>query len=367
MLPRVLRLCVKVCPTAVSTVGAGTKEEGTLIPHLPLNPSLCLRNHRNRKGNAVSHLLMTTASVADRLHIQGQVRIVASVNTVSSRKTAKPELADVKDAAVTKENTTTSPPTLTERRIQGPTPATKTHLEDHAVAEETEKSTVQPAKTAETAIIAAAVADPRTIAPPTTINLLALRAAATAIAREKRNAPTATEAIVTANALAGTAQPLPMAPLTTILHAAHVARTQFPLTTIKDSRSKALAQAPSRLLHPLALATLATRTETTDDLLLLLLPYLKTTLLAPLQTPMLKNAKLASKSVWPRNSRDVKVLQLERGIEAVSKADEAPMLEVRAKEEAKVGRSAIGMKMRKVRKLEPRELREKERLRDGAE
>jgi len=50
-----------------------------------------------------------------------------------------------------------------------------------------------------------------------------------------------------------------------------------------------------------------------------------------------------------------------------SKEDGARMLEVRAREEVKVGRSFIGMKMRRARKLELRELREKERLRDGDE
>jgi len=309
MLPRVPKLCVRACPTAASTAGAVTKEEGTLIPRLPLNLNLCLHNHLNRKENAVNHLLTTTVSVVGRLHTQDQVRIAASVNTVSSRKTARPELADVKDAAATRENMTTSLPTPTERRIQqDPTLATKTHLEDHAVAEETEKNIVQPAKTAGTAIIVAAAADPRTTVSPTTISPLVPRAAATETVREKKNAQTATEATVTASALAGTAQSLPMAPPTTTLLAAHVAKSQHLPPTTKVSRSRALAQAPNPLLRPPVPAALATKTEPTDDLLLPPSPYPKTMLLAPPQTPMLKNAKLASKNVWLKNSRDVKAL-----------------------------------------------------------
>lgn len=306
MLPRVPKLCVRVCPTAAFTVGADTKEEGTLILRLHLNLNLCLHNHLNHKENAANRLLTTPVSVVDHLHTLDQVRTAASASTVSSRKIAKHELVDARDVAVTRENTTTNLPTPTERRIpQDLIPATKTHLEDHAVAEETEKSIVQPARTAETAIIVVAAADPRTTVPLTTISL-APRAAATETAREKKNAQTATEATVTANALAGTAQPLPMVPLTIILLAAHVAKSQHLPPTTKVSRSRALAQAPSPSLHPPALATLATRTEPTDDLLLPLSPYPKTMLLALLQTHMLKNAKLASKSVWLKNSRDVK-------------------------------------------------------------
>ena len=51
----------------------------------------------------------------------------------------------------------------------------------------------------------------------------------------------------------------------------------------------------------------------------------------------------------------------------VSKEDGDRTLEVRAREEAKVGRSVIGMKMKRARKLEPRELNARERLRDGDE
>jgi len=43
------------------------------------------------------------------------------------------------------------------------------------------------------------------------------------------------------------------------------------------------------------------------------------------------------------------------------------MLGVRAREEAKVGRSVIGMKMRRARKPELRELNARERLRDGGD
>jgi hypothetical protein len=107
MLLRVPRLCVRVCPTVAFTVGADTKEEGTLIPLLPLNLNLFLHNHPNRKENAANHLPKTTASVADRLHILDQVRTAASVSTASSRRTAKHELADVNGVAATKENTTT--------------------------------------------------------------------------------------------------------------------------------------------------------------------------------------------------------------------------------------------------------------------
>ena len=264
MLLRVPRLCVRVCPIVASTVGADIKEEGTPIPHLLLNLSPFLHNHPNRKENAVSHLLTTTASVADRLHIQGQVRTAASVSTVSSRKTAKPELADAKDAAATRENTMMSLSTLTERKTpQDPTPATKTHLEDHAVAEETERSIAQPAKTAETAIIAVVAAGLRITVPPMTINPLAPKVAVTATAREKRNARTAIEATVIANALAEIAQPLPMVPLTITLHAAHAVRSQRRTTMTKVSRSRALAAAnPSP--HLLARARTATTTELPD-------------------------------------------------------------------------------------------------------
>jgi hypothetical protein len=270
MLPRVPRLCVRVCPTVAFIAGADIKEEGITIPRLPLNLNLFRHNHLNRKENAVSHRPKTTASVADRLHIPDQVRTVASVSTVSNHRTAKHELADAKDAAATKENTTTSLPNPKRKRTQlDQTLATKTHLEDHAAAEETERSTVRPAKTAETAIIAAAAADPamtRTIALPTTINLLAPRAAATETAREKRNVQTAIEATVTANAHVEIVQPPPMErPTITPLPAAHAAKTQLPTPTTKVSRSRARAQAPNPSPHPLAPATLATKTETTDD------------------------------------------------------------------------------------------------------
>jgi hypothetical protein len=370
MLPRVPRLCVKVCPTVASTAGADTREEGTLIPHLPLNLNLFRHNHPNHKENAASHLLTKTASVADRHHIQDQVRTAASVNTVSSRKIARHEPADVKDVAATKENTTTNLSTPTGKRTrQGPTPAMKTHLEDHAVAEETEKSTVQSAKTAETAIIAAVAADPamtRTIAPPTTINLLVPRAVATETAREKRNVRIAIEATVTGNALVEIAQPLPMGLLiVTPLHAAHVAKTQLQLPTTKDSRSKAPAQAPNPSLHPPVPATLATKTEPTDVPVLLPSPYPKTLLPPLLPTHMPKNAKHVSKNEWLRNSNDVKVQPWERGIEVVSKGDEARMLVTREREEVKVGRLVIGMRMKRAKKLGPRGLRGREKLVDG--
>jgi len=116
MLPRAPRPCVKACPTVASTAEAAIKEEGTLIPHLPLNHNPFLHNLPSRKENAVSRQPKTTANVADRLHIQDQVRTAVSVSIVSSRRIAKHGLADVKDVAVTKENTTTSLPTLTERR-----------------------------------------------------------------------------------------------------------------------------------------------------------------------------------------------------------------------------------------------------------
>lgn len=368
MLRRAPRLCVKVCPIVASTVGADTREAGTPIPHLLLNLSPFLHNPPNLKENAVSHLLTTTASVADRLHIQGQVRTAASVSTVSSRKTAKHELADAKDAAVTRENTMMSPSTLTERKtLSDPTPAMKTHLEDHAVAEETERSTVQLAKTAETAIIAVVAAGPRITVPPMTINPLAPRAAATVTVKEKRNARIATGATVIASALAEIAQPPPMALLTIILHAAHVAKNQLPLPTTKVSRSRALAQAPNLLPHPPAPATLATRTEAIDDPVLPLSPCPKITPPAPLPTLMPRNAKLVSKNVWPKNSRDVKALPWGRETEVVSKGDEARMLEVRAREEVRVGRLVIGTKMRKARKLGLRELKGRGSQQDGGE
>jgi hypothetical protein len=270
MLLRVPRPCVKGCPTVASTVGADIKEEGTTIPRLPPNLNLFLHNHLNHKENAANHLLRTTASVADRLHIPDQVRAAASVSTVSSHKIAKHELADAKGAVATKENTTTSLPKPTRKRTRlDQTLATKTHLKDHAAAEETEKSTVQHAKTAETAIIAAVAVDlatTRITALPTTTHPRVPRAAATETAREKRNVQTVTEAIVTANAHVETVHHPPMEqPTITPLPAAHAAKTQLPTPTTKVSRSRARAQAPNPSPHPLAPATLATKTETTDD------------------------------------------------------------------------------------------------------
>jgi hypothetical protein len=108
----------------------------------------------------------------------------------------------------------------------------------------------------------------KTIAVTGTINPRALRADATAIVtatvKEKRNAPIVIEATVTANALAETAQPRPMEPLTiTLPPAAHAATTKLPQTMTKDSRSKALVVV-NLLLHPLAPAKTATTTELPD-------------------------------------------------------------------------------------------------------
>jgi hypothetical protein len=372
MLPKVPKLCVKACPTVASTAEADTKEEGMLIPHPPLNHNLFQHNRPNHKENAASRLLTTIASVADRLHIQDQVLTAASVSTVSSRRIAKPELVDAKDVAAMKENTTTNLSTLTGKRTrQDPTPATKTHLEDHVVAEETEKSIVQLAKTAEIGSIAAVAADPamtRTTAPPTTINLLVPRAVATETVREKKNVQIAIEAIVTVNALAEIAQPLPMGLLIiTLLHAVHAAKTQLQPPTTKVSRSKARAQAPNPSLRPPVLAILVMKTEPTDVPVLPLSPYPKTLLPPLLLTHMPKNAKHVSKNVWLRSSKDVKVPLWEREIEVVSKGDGDQMLGMREREEARVGRLVIGMRMKRARKLGLRGLRGRGRLGDGGE
>jgi hypothetical protein len=368
-LPRVPRLCVRACPIVASTAGADTKEAGTLIPRLPLNLNLFRHNHHNRKKNAACHLLKTTVSVVDHLHIQGQVRTAESGSTVSSLRIAKHELADVKDAVATKENMMTSLPTRTERRmLPDQTLATKTHLRDHVVVEEIEKSTVRLAKIAETATIAVAVADlvtTRTIVAPTTINLHAPRAVVIATAREKRNARIAIEATVIANVLAEIVRLLPTELLTiTPLPAVHAAKNQLQPTTTKASRSRVRAQATNPSLHPPALATLATTKTPTDDPVLPLWLYPKTP--PPhLPTPTLKNAKHASKNAWLKNNKDVKAPPRAKETEVVKQEEEVLMLGMRGKEEERVGRLVIGMRMRKGRRLELRELRGRGRLGDG--
>jgi hypothetical protein len=63
----------------------------------------------------------------------------------------------------------------------------------------------------------------------------------------------------------------------------------------------------------------------------------------------------------------VKALLWEKGIGVVSKGDGGRMLEMRGKEGVRGGRLVIGMKMRRARKLELRELRGRGRLGDGVE
>ncbi|CAD0109740.1 unnamed protein product [Aureobasidium uvarum] len=209
------------------------------------------------------------------------------------------------------------------------------HLEDHAAAEETEKSTAQLAKVAETAITAAVAADPvatRTIAPMATTNP-APRAVGTATVREKRNALIATEATVIVNALVEIARPQPMEPTTiTRLPAAHVATTQHPQLTTKDSRSRALALAANLSLLPPVPVKTATTTRTPDALACNPSSCPKTLPLR-LQTPTPRNVKHVSKSAWPKNSNAAKVPLWEKEVEAMKQEDGDPLRRRRGRRE----------------------------------